>query len=214
MHLKEFASNCIKKKETFVFNLKCACGNETFKIIRGKTNESKQAEEKWNNYWKKYRFVPIFEFGDAIDRKSGKRYTYGSTFFGIRIGKLYDEDTPFVKDLCIVKAICPSCKREIVLFDNRKHGYDALATIFDEKELGKVSIIPFADERGIKFRNVCGEKECVITIAIQNNLTFEDFYDTFGSNAPDDSYSNAFSWIKIIAIIDEKKRTILDMETT
>ena len=212
VYLRDISYNCIQKKNTLVFNLKCTCGSKAFKIMKGKTHENKQQEEKWNNYWKKYRFVPIFELGDAIERKSGKRYTYGSTFFGIRVGKLYYEDIPFVRDLYVVKAVCPICSKEFILFDNRKHGYDALAYISDEQEFGK--IMPLADEKNLKFRNACRGNEGAITIAIRNDLPLEDFYETFGENAPNEDYSVAFSWIKIIAIVDEKKHTILDMETS
>ena len=211
-HLREIAHNAIKRKENLCFDLKCTCGNETFKIMKGKTHEEKQFEEEWNNYWKKYRFVPIFSFADSTERKSGKRYTYGNTFFGIRVGKLYDEDLHFVKDLCVVKAVCPNCSKEFVLFDNRKHGYDALSDILDEQQFGKAGV-PFADEKNLKFRNSCKGKEGTITVAIQNYLPLDDFYETFGENASDETYSIAFSWINIIATVDNKDHTILDMET-
>ena len=181
-------------------------------MIKGKTYESKQREKKWNNYWEKYRFVPIFSFCDAIERKSGKRYWYGCTFFGIRVGKYYQEISDYVKDLCVVKAICPNCSKEFTLFDNREHGYDALTDILDEQQFGQ--IMPLADEKNLKFRNVCQGKEGTITIAIQNNLSPDDFYETFGENASDEVYSIAFSWIKIIAIVDNKKHIILDAETS
>ena len=213
VYLRDISYNCIKKKGTLVFNLKCTCGSNFFKIMKGKTHESKQQEEKWNNYWKKYRFVPIFELGDAIERKSGKRYIYGSTFFGIRVGKLYYEEIPFVKDLCVVKAVCTNCSKEFILFDNRKHGYDALSDILDKQQFDK-AMVPFASEKNLKFRNLCRGNECDITIAIQNDLSFDDFYETFGKNASDEDYSNAFSWIKIIATVGSKKHIILDEETS
>lgn len=212
-YLREFSYNCIQKKDSLVFNLKCTCGNRKLKILKGKTNESKKSEQIWDNFWKKYRFVPIFSFGDAIERNSGKRYIYGSTFFGIRVGKLYNEDLHFVKELCVVKAVCPICSKEFFLFDNRKHGYDALADIFDEQQFGKAAI-PFADEKNLKFRNSCRGNEGDIIIAIRNDLPSDDFYETFGENASDENYSIAFSWIKIIAIIDSKKHIILDEETS
>ena len=211
-NLKEIAYNCTYKKGTVAFHLKCTCGSKAFKIMKGKTHEGKQREEKWNIYWKKYRFVPIFSLGDAIERKSGKRYWYGSTFFGVRVGKYYQDISDCVQDLCVVKAVCPNCSKEFILFDNRKHGYEALAYISDEQEFGK--IMPLADEKNLKFRNVCRGKEGAITIAIQNNLTLDDFYETFGENALDELYSMAFSWIKIIAMIDNKKHVVLDEETS
>lgn len=213
IHLKDFAYNCVQSKGKIAFDLKCTCGNQNLKIIKGKTNESKQAEERWNSYWRKYKFVPIFKFSDAIERKSGKRYWYGSTLFGIRVGKLYEEISDCVKDLCVVKAICPKCSEEFVLFDNRKHGYDALTDILDEQQFDKVDV-PYADEKSLTFRNACQGNECSITIAIRNDLPLEDFYETFDKNASDANYSNAFSWIKIVAIVDSKKHVILDTETS
>lgn len=201
------------KKDSLVFNLKCTCGNQKLKILKGKTIESKESTKKWNNYWRKYKFVPIFAFGDAIERKSGKRYIYGSTFFGIRVGKLYDEEISFVRDFCVVKAVCPNCSKEFILFDNRKHGYDALTDILDAQQFDKVGV-PFADEKNLKFHNSCRGNECAITIAIRNDLPLEDFYEIFGKNASVENYSNAFSWIKIIAIVDGKKHIILDEETS
>ena len=111
-----------------------------------------------------------------------------------------------------MKAVCPICSKEFILFDNRKHGYDALAYISDEQEFGK--IMPLADEKNLKFRKACRGNEGAITIAIQNDLPLDDFYETFGENASDEDYSIVFSWIKIIAIVDSKKHIILDEETS
>lgn len=213
VYLRELSYDCIQKKNSLVFNLKCTCGNQKLKILKGKTNDSKQSEEKWEDYWKKYRFLPIFSFADATERKSGKGYIYGNTFWGIRVGKLYFEDVPFVKDLCVVKVACPDCSKEFILFDNRKHGYDALSDILDEQQFGK-AMVPFASEKNLKFRTLCRGNECDITITIQNDLSSDDFYETFGKNASDEDYSIAFSRIKIIAITGNKKHTILDEETS
>jgi len=212
-YLREFSYNRIQKSDSLVFNIKCTCGNQKLKILKGKTNESKKAELIWDNYWKKYRFVPIFSFGDATERKSGKKYTYGNTFFGIRVGKLYNEEISYAKDLCVVKAVCPNCSKEIILFDNRKHGYDALSDMLDKQSFDKENI-PFANENSLIFHNQNRGNECAITIAIRNNLSSDDFYETFGSNASDEDYSIAFSWIKIISIVGSKKHIILDEETS
>ena len=71
-----------------------------------------------------------------------------------------------------------------------------------------------ADEKNLIYRNACRGNEGAITIAIQNDIPLDDFYETFGENASDESYSIAFSWIKIIAIVDNKKHIILDAETS
>ena len=123
------------------------------------------------------------------------------------------EDVPFVKDLCVVKAFCPICAKEVILFDNRKHGYDALSDILDEQQFGKAGV-PFADDKNLTFRHACRGNEGAITVAIQNNLPPDDFYETFGENASDENYSIAFSWITIIAVVDSKKHIILDEETS
>lgn len=210
-YLKDYANNCVQKRETTVFNIKCSCGNEKFRIVRGRTNEEKKSEERWNNYWRKFRFIPILEFSDAIERKTGRRYTYGTTFFGIRVGKYYDEIIDMVQDIRMVKSRCLKCSKDIVLFDNRKHGYDAIANLYDSRE-NRVEI-PYADETELKFRNVCKDKDCTITVAVQNDLTKEEFCETFGDNESAEIYSNAFTWIKIFATANGKKHTVLDMET-
>lgn len=211
VYLKEIAYNCVQKKKSVIFDLKCTCGNETFKLMKGKTNELKKREEQWDKYWKKYRFIPILAFGDAIERKSGKRYWFGRTFFDIRIGKFYTDDSPAVMDLCVVKAICSNCGKEHILFDNRNHGYDTLSEIVDTQRLGVVGM-PFADESLLKFR-ACQSKNCSVKVAVQNTLTMEDFYETFGDDATEECYSLAFSWITIISTNEGKSRTVLDLET-
>ena len=213
VYLREHSYDCIQKKNSLVFNLKCTCGNQKLKVLKATTKESTQSEKKWEDYWKKYRFLPIFSFADSTERKSGKRYIYGNTFLGIRVGKLYFEDVPFVKDLCVVKAFCPICAKEVILFDNRKHGYDALSDALDRQQFVKATV-PFANEKNLIFRNLCRGNECEITIAIKNGLSSDDFYETFGKNASDEDYSIAFSRIKIIAITGKKKHTILDEETS
>lgn len=211
-YLKELAHNCERKKNTVTFLLKCTCGNESFEVKKGKTNYDKESEERWKNYWRKYRFLPIFSFTLTVDRKSGKRYWYGGTLFGIRVGRYYVEDLHMVKDISIMKIKCPCCGKEHIIFDNRKHGYDALTDLVELQE-GR-TVIPFADESDLKFRRLCKSKPCAIRVTVQNDLPTEDFYDTFGSDASEEVYSHAFSWIAISSVIDGKTRTIFDMETS
>lgn len=216
VHLKELSYNCVQKKNTITFYLKCHCSNETFKIMKAKTNYGKFEKERWENYWKRYK-MPIFSFNSATDKKSGKQYLYGKTLFGFRIGRYYTDIISAPNDFCIVKVKCSHCEREFIVFDSRKHGYDALADVFDTQNLSRHSEVDnpnYESKSTLIFRNLCQEKQCAIKITVQNNLSRDEFFETFGNDVLETSYSEAFSHIAMYSIVDGQSKKIFDMETS
>lgn len=217
IHLKGIAENCVYKNHSIIFDIKCSCGNNLFEIKKARTNHGKEEEKKWNQYWRKFRFLPIFSFNGTTEKKSGRYYTYGSTWFGIPVGKYYLDGRDFI-DYCIVKAICPSCGKEHILLDSRKNGYDALAEYYDSKEFAEKNGTKKSnteDENAFSFRKLGRNvNPFAVKIKIINDLDLNEFYETFGSNASEEEYSNAFARIVIYSVLDGKNKPIFEMETS
>ena len=187
--------------------LVCHCQNDLFSLTLGKTAERKKGEAAWEAFWKRYRFLPIFSYCDGFDKKTGERYLYGKTFFGIPVGRQYFKDMRhFVKDFTVLTACCSRCQSEITVFDSRRHGYDAI------EDTEERSQIPFADEKGLVIRKLCQELPAKVRITFENSLSYEEFCEDFGEEASEEKYANAFTRIKVTADNGKKTSVVLDLE--
>lgn len=215
-YLAEIAGKCTRKPHQILFRLRCPCGNDTFEAKKAKTNFGADEEERWKKYWKRYRFLPIFELIGETEQTTGRNYWRGVTWFGIRIGKYYASEKVDANYL-VVRIRCPDCGKETVLFDSRRNGYDAVANVFDAKERGEEIVISDEPPKGEKspvFRKLCpGVDRCAFKVKIVNDLTPEEFFDDFGEGATDEDYANAFTRIVIQSEIDGRTKTRVDEET-
>ena len=91
-YLMVIADQIKERKNLTTFHLKCLCGCNTFLLAKSKNNENEQ-KNTFDNYWNSLK-LPIFSLKEAIDKHNGERYVYGTTFFGIRLGKFYVKDLP------------------------------------------------------------------------------------------------------------------------
>lgn len=143
----------------------------------------------------------LFSKNQSLNKmnKHGEGYWYGSTFFGIRVGKLYDKDIPEINTRRIVKATCSQCGKEHIIFDSQYHGYDALA----EYETRPVP------EFNPQYSYSKGETEALIEV--RSDLPYDEFCEDFGDDV--EKYSNAFDDIEIYTLTDGKKRRFFSQET-
>lgn len=197
-YLFQYACDIIEKKQEVVFNIKCNCGHRHF--LFGKNQDVNVTNNVFDDYWKSFS-VPIFSIGSAIDHKNGKEYYYGSTFFGIRIGKFYKEDLPKLDCHNIIKVRCTNCGEEFIVFDNYLYGYDSL-----DKRNKKIEILQEKDF-------LWNKKPFEMQIKILNDLTMEEFKETIEKNIETDEYSNLFSYIGVYKVINGRKTIYFEEET-
>ncbi len=207
--LKDIAIDVVQDKQTVHCQIKCLCGCETFSVYK-----SVHEETPFEAYEKSLK-LPIFTLDGRID-KNGRRYTIWRTFFGIPIGKRYDDEL-FLPNgtICysdIIKIRCTECGHEYIIFDGDKHGYDALTTVI--KNLSNA--INFQnDYEKQKYKTL--RKCCGVEVAIRNDNSYEEIEEIFKvHNLPltYEQYVNAFSWFTVCAVVDGKARVIFDMETS
>ena len=215
-HFRMLACDLRAKKGAVTFRLRCDCGNETFYARQGRSTAGKRAEAEWERYWHKYKWVPIFSFCSATERKSGRPYIYGRTFFGIRVGRFYTDQLR-VKDFCFVKITCEKCQKEHAVFDSRVHGYDAIAEACDAEIAVTRGVTETSDGEEVSLRRLCKGKACTLEVALTYSVPHEDFREDFrgalGETATDEAYAEAFSTIALSAVVDGKRRKVFDFET-
>ena len=125
---------------------------------------------------------------------------YGTTFFGIRIGKFYIKDLPKFNMRRIIKATCNQCGTQFIVFDSQYHGYNALT----ENEQQVVS------EFASQFIYTKNPKE--VFIELRTDLSYDEFSDEFGENM--EKYSNAFGNIEIYILTKGRKKKFFEEETS
>lgn len=198
-YLNEIADEVRETEHEVTFISKCLCGNKNFIIAKNRVenDENNPFDDYWNS-----RKVPIFSLCSAVDKKNGKEYTYGTTFFGIRVGKFYNEDIPEIDRTRILKIKCSECGKQFILFDSRYHGYDAIS----EKERLQIK----SDKEYIfSWGRTSGE----VKVKINNDLTLTEFLEEFKTSCVSKDYPNAFTNIIVYHIINGKKKKVFEEET-
>ena len=197
-YLASIADQILDKKNKTIFHIKCTCGCSSFLLAKNKQSEVDQ-KNPFDNYWNSFK-LPIFSLQEAVDRKNGEKYIYGTTFFGIRLGKFYCKDIPKFNTRHIVKAKCCSCGIEMIIFDSFLHGYNGLIESEEQSEIDK-----FAPQ----FNWTKIPKE--IIVVVRNSLTFEEFTEEFDESFK--KFSNSFENIEIYTLLDGKKQKFFEEET-
>jgi len=127
-YLAPFAENISTAKETVSFDIRCTCGCASFQLVKNShTAEEKKALEEYEQKLPKTGWHTIY---GGINQ-DGKPYAYIRKLFFFRKYIEFPAE-PFFANIKIVKAICESCKKEIILFDSRMNGYDSQESLQDE----------------------------------------------------------------------------------
>ena len=122
-YLKNYATELSVKNECCKFNLVCTCGCEHFYAFR---RERTKREISLENEARK-RIVRNFGRNYEISSDMDKTvYLIKRNLFGKIVKKepLAGYDIPVFKNLVAVK--CKDCENVITVFDESKHGYDAI----------------------------------------------------------------------------------------
>ena len=203
-YLNQIASEIESKTFSIILGITCGCGNKEFEIYRNKKDREKEAEyDLWlynkEMFWKK-RFWMIYSTVPYIDKKDGKLYEYGKTVFGIRIGKFCLSDGPKYFKTNIVKAYCPKCKKEHIIFDNRNYGLKAFFT--SEKD---ESEILYTRYKHYESKNQVFE----IEVEIINDYKIGELSKKTEMNLNIEEYSNLFTKINVYGIISDTKNKVM-----
>lgn len=200
-YLKDIAYEVNQKNDKASFKIKCLCGSGKFDFYKKKImTEEKAREKKLNELLKVYN-------GDFYRDADGNLWLCSKSFLGIGKKKLkiteaeHKELFSNNRDIVIVR--CNDCGKEYVLFDSNVHGYDGVTDSMENPQN--------ADRSAVEYEKIFGSAEC--KIEIRNTCSFGEFKEEFGEEGDYATYTNAFSDIKITALIGEREKTILDVET-
>lgn len=165
----------------------CICGCKNFKLfMKTKTEEEIQRDKAFDKLFK--------EFGKRAEVQSdssGNTFIVQKNFWGKVVKRvlLCNEQEQIFWNYISIQ--CASCGNEYVLFDERFHGYDACVS-------------------------PCQKSSDVDSITYPDQTTrIEIMVDYSGDIDEDDSIKDktlAFDRIKICAVSDRKKLTIIDWE--
>ena len=137
-YISLFAYDIKTKKDEVSFRVQCACGCRTFALLKNTFS----AEEKsiLDEYEKALPQVRRHTVYGGIG-EDGQPYHYIRRFFFFK-KYLKFPPPPFFANIRTVKAVCESCKKEIVLFDSRLHGYNSMEVSEEERQY-----VPSFDEQ-------------------------------------------------------------------
>ena len=118
-YLEPYARNENRGGEYLSFDIRCSCGCESFHLRKNYlTAQELKIKEEYMRSRPRFRRVHG-ELGE-----DGKIHHYVRRFFFFR-QEVEIPEAPAFDGVQVVKAVCESCGREIVLFDSRANGLDA-----------------------------------------------------------------------------------------
>lgn len=114
-YIRPFAANLRTDKAVFTYSLQCSCGSESFYLYENKHSEEERALIA--QYEASMPKTGLHTIHGGIG-KNGKPYCY-IRILGIFKKYITIPDPPYFMDIHVVKAVCPDCGKEILLFDSR-----------------------------------------------------------------------------------------------
>lgn len=194
-YLNKFAYNIQKKSQSISFMIKCECNTKEFQLLENEeSREEKEKRKEFDELMKEYD-------GGAYSDKNGNIFLCSKDFLGIGRKKIQLPDSIIPFQIKVVKALCSHCGKEIILFDNRLHGYDAIVDP------------PNNLSEDLKFSVIrTNKKNSEILVKIRNDLSIEEYIETMKGTFME-RYAEAFSDISIYSITDGRKKLIFEEET-
>ena len=182
-YLAPFANNIRTTKEAVSFDIKCTCGCISFRLVQNSyTAEEKKILEECEQRQPNTGWHTIY---GGID-KDGKPCSYIRRLFFLKKHIKFAPE-PFFANIKVVKAICESCQKDIVLFDSRLNGYDSQESTEEE-----LKYTPY-------FKSSTSQC-CGVSVKLEQ---FEE----------EDTDPNHFSWIRIYKKNGNTKKVFFDEET-
>lgn len=200
-YLKNIAYDITQKREKISFKTECTCGCRLFDFYKKKVTTEERKRKKWAD-----ELCRVYN-GDFYHDKDGNFWMCSKSFLGTGKKKIklttqqYNDFMAETRDIVMVR--CVNCRKEYIIFDSSKYGYDGVVDFLKNPLC--------ADRSKIEYKNVIDSAECAIEI--RNTCPYSEFEEEFGESGSYEMYTNAFSDIKIIAITSKLKKTVFSAET-
>lgn len=189
MYLRKYAEVSDKSEDRVTMKVVCDCGCHEFYFF-GNCVDQKEIEKREQL---RKRFDRFGEFETYLDPETNINYLVKRNIFEKIKDKIPVSELPDFENVHIIKTKCADCGNEIVLFDSRYHGYNAV--------VGNIS----ESKRDVQYEySQLTNERCQAEIQIIHDIEYDEFIEEFGENLSTE-YSSAFGYITIYAI-DEKAR--------
>lgn len=182
-------SQLVKTTDSYeLIRIKCKCGCTSFIVYEHSDPIDKRISPGFNE----------------VLRKDNRLYLVKRNFWGRIIKEIECENIFNKQPRKIVKVKCSKCENEYIVFDNYKHGYNAMAFSNSTKLLEDICV---------NFRkSYPGNME--IFVKIYQDISYAQFHDEF-ENADYETYLNSFGNIEIYGVNSKQKKIrILSEETS
>lgn len=198
LYLKECTKTKNCTKDAIILQVLCNCGCSAFYLLENildieEDNMIKAYEKRFS------KWGHIEKYTDPITQIS---YLVAKNTFGKIIDKIPVSEIQDIKRTHIIKVECSKCGKQIILYDNRYHGYDAIVT------KDQISIV----HKEYQYRLI-QKKPMEVEIKIRNDLSYGEYCKTIDETSTKE-FSNAFSSIEIYGIKDSKKKKYFEEETS
>lgn len=201
-HLEKFSKLKDTNENTITFSLKCKCGNDRFMIMNNYLTKKEKALEK--PYYDALTILLKTPYGNTttIDERGNIHHWKNLSADGKQRQEVIVPERPYFSGITVVKAVCQSCGKEIVIFDSKVNGYDGMTSNNEEHK----NYTPNFKQKGKTLYQ--------IEVKIENDMSLEEFQKNTGGKYDFEFYSNAYSWISIYGISENgKKKKLFDFET-
>lgn len=197
-YLKQYASELQQKGSGISFKLRCTCGCKSFVVLdKSYTEDKKRLIKEYEDSCPDVGWHSIHG-GIGPD---GKPCHY-IKILGLFRKNIAFPEAPACMNINAVKACCAQCSSEIILFDNRYHGYDGMISDYDEE---REYILHFSQK---------SSEICKLEIVVENAPSIESFCENTEEQCSHAFYSNAFSRITIYTVNEDgRKKQLYDFET-
>ena len=197
IYLKECTKIKKVQKDAIILQVLCDCGCSSLYLLENILDEEEdniiKEHEKRFSKWSR-----IENYTDPITQI---RYLVARNAFGRIFDKIPTSEIQDIRRTQIIKVECSECGRQLVIYDSRYHGYDAIVT------KNQIS----TGCKKYQYR-LLQKKSMEVEIKIRNDLTYDEFCEESEENSIKE-FSNAFSSIEIYGILDGKKKKYFERET-
>lgn len=186
-YLREISDVINTSKNVAIAKIRCKCGCNRFIAYKYTTLVKPNIKHGLNE----------------IIRENNELYLIKRNFFGKIIKKIKYSDTFYEKPRNVVKVKCQKCNSEYILFDNYKHGYDAINTDFSNAILSDIST---------GFKEVY-HQSLEVFVKIYQDVSYDLFQQEF-EKMDFETYLNLFDNIEIYGITSNSEKTNIWLEET
>ena len=187
-YLEQISEITKNSKNIILVKIKCKCCHSHFNVYEYCDSNNTSVKPGFNE----------------LLRENNKLYFIKRNFFGKIVEKIECGNMFEKKQRRIIKVKCEKCGQEYVLFDNYKHGYDAV--------INQQQICNSQNENTFDFKKVYS-KPIEIFVKIYQDISYDQFKDEF-ENTDYSNYLNSFANIDIYGINSKSRKIKICSEET